>query len=158
MACIDVTHNCLQEAPMLYCGEEIGTGVDPKVSLPVQEILQLHSRPRWKMVHNCCVLPVLELYDGCWSPPLKGLRVMVLKMALLFVQVDIAVDPLDGTTLVSQVVLGTLLLQGAISCLSAHLSSTPSLIIVAVSGSGLQRQLLLWIAIFRCFAAHSYIE
>lgn len=72
MACIDVTHKCLQEAPMLYCGEEIGTGVDPKVSLPVQEILQLHSRPRWKMVLNCCVLPVLELYDGCWSPPLKG--------------------------------------------------------------------------------------
>ena len=23
----------LQEAPMLYCGEEIGTGADPKVSL-----------------------------------------------------------------------------------------------------------------------------
>ena len=22
---------CMQEAPMLYCGEEIGTGVDPKV-------------------------------------------------------------------------------------------------------------------------------
>ena len=56
---------------MLYCGEEIGTGVDPKVSLPVQEILELHSRPRWKTVFDCSVLPVLKLSDRCWSPPLK---------------------------------------------------------------------------------------
>jgi len=71
MACIDVTYDCLQEAPMLYCGEEIGTGVDPKVSLLFQEILQLHSRPAWKTVFNCCVLPALKLSDGCWLPPLR---------------------------------------------------------------------------------------
>jgi len=44
-------------------------------------------------------------------------------MVFLIVQVDIAVDPLDGTTLVSQVPLGTQLSQEAISCLSAHPSS-----------------------------------
>ena len=33
--CFAASYLCfaLQEAPMLYCGEEIGTGADPKVSL-----------------------------------------------------------------------------------------------------------------------------
>ena len=102
---------------MLYCGEEIGTGVDPKVcslvcySFNALRYLKDGANPvntlRRRTVLSSLQLQCMWLLK-CFPPPRAPMVVTL--------QVDIAVDPLDGTTLVSQVRAESLFNRNALPC------------------------------------------